>query len=291
MIRREIIEAKGWLTAGRISFNWGEMPAARQAFSESIALARHVDDPFTLGASLALRGLAWQFANEVAAARADAEESIRLFIASKDKWGAAMGMMVLSWVEDRQGNPARRDQLLKEVFRLVEGASHPMMHYLLMGASMEARVRGDFTTARSMLEESLRLTQHWRGKHTQLAVESELAHIARQTGDYEQAKQSYRKTILNWKETGHRAAIAHQLECLAFIAGAERQPERAIRLLGAADTLREAINSPMTGAEMTEYDHEVSAVREQVSTERFDSEWARGRLLTMDKAIEFALEG
>jgi hypothetical protein len=200
-----------------------------------------------------------------------------------------MGMMVLSWVEDRQGNAMRRDQLLKEVFRLVEGASHPMMHYLLMGASMEARVRGDFTTAKSLLEESLRLTRHWRGKHTQLAVESELAHIARQSGDHGKAKQAYRSTILQWKETGHRAAVAHQLECLAFIARAEKQHERAIRLLGAGEALREAANSPMTGAERTEYDHEISALREQVSKERFDTEWATGRSMTMDQAIELAL--
>ena len=133
MLRRERMQAKGWLTAGRLAFNWGEMPAARAAFSESIALARNLDDPFTLALSLAMSGLTWQFANDLTAARADAEESIALFLDSTDKWHAAMGMMVLSWVEGRRGNQAGRDQLLNEVHRLAEGTTHPMMHYLLMG--------------------------------------------------------------------------------------------------------------------------------------------------------------
>jgi tetratricopeptide (TPR) repeat protein len=291
MLQRVRLKAKGWLTAGRLAFNWGGMPAAREAFSESIALARKVDEPFTLAVSLSMRGLTWQFDNNVAAARADAEESIALFLDSKDKWGAAMGMMVLSWVEDRQGNKAERDRLLNEVhlLALAEETSHPMLHYLLMGAAMEARGRGNFVEARSLLEESLRLTQHWRGKHTQLAVESELAHIARQSGDLEQAKHAYWKTIHKWKETGHRAAIAHQLECLAFISVKQKQLSRAIRLMGAAEALRETVKSPMTGVERTEYDHEVSELREQFSPGKFSAEWTKGRSMTMDQAIDLAL--
>jgi hypothetical protein len=75
-----------------------------------------------------------------------------------------------------------------------------------------------------------------------------------------------------------------------FHCQAQKQPGRALRLLSAAEALREAINSPMTGVERTEYDHEVNALRKQVSPEAFDAEWAKGRALTMDQAIDFALE-
>jgi hypothetical protein len=284
------MKAKGWLTAGMLAFNWGEIPAAHAAFSESIAMTKNLDDPFTQVVSLSMRGLTSQFANDVVAAREDAEQSIALSVNSKDKWGAAMGKMVLSWVEDRQGNQAARDKLLDEVYQLLEGGGHPMLHYLLMGAAMEARSRGDFISARALLEKSLQLTEHWRGAHTRLAVQSELAHIARQSGDFIQAKDAYRKTILKWKETGHRAAIAHQLECMAFIARAEKLPGRAIRLMGAAEALREAINSPMTGVERMEFNHEVSELREQFPPEAFKAEWAKGRSTPMDEAIDLAIQ-
>jgi tetratricopeptide (TPR) repeat protein len=289
-LRRERIKAKGWLTAGMLAFNWGEIPAAHTAFSKCIAMARRLEDPFTLAVSLSMRGLTSQFANDANAARSDAEESIALFLGTEDQWGVAMGKMVLSWVEDRQGNEVSRDKLLDEVHQLLKGTTHPMLHYLLMGAAMEARSRGDFASARSLLEKSLQLTQYWRSTHTRLAVESEMAHIARQSGDHAQAKKAYRKTILKWKETGHRAAIAHQLECLAFIARAEKQPSRAIRLMSAAEALRETIDSPMTGVERIEYEHEITALREQLSTEAFNTEWTMGRSLGMDEAIDFALE-
>ena len=238
-----------------------------------------------------MRGLTAEYADDVDAARSDAERSISLFINSEDKWVAAMGKMVLSWVEDRQGNSNGRDQLLDEVNRMLVGSSHPMLHYLLMGSAINAHGRGDFASARSLLEKSLELTKHWRATHTKLAVESEMAHIARQSGDLVHAKKAYRKTILKWKETGHRAAIAHQLESMAFIARLEDQPGRAIQLMGAAEILREVINAPMTSVERVEYDQEVNTLKVQVSREDFNADWIRGRYLTMDKAIDLALEG
>ena len=88
-----------------------------------------------------------------------------------------------------------------------------------------------------------------------------------------------------------RVALARQLECLSFIAREQNQPERAIRLMGAAEALRELANSPMTGVERIEYDQEATVLHGQLSLEAFNSEWAKGRSLTMDQAIDFALEG
>jgi predicted ATPase/class 3 adenylate cyclase len=287
---RERTKAKGWLTAGMLAFNFGEIPAAHAAFSESITLTRTAGDPFTLAINLGMRALTSQYMNEVVPARADAEESITMFLGSNTRWGAAMGTMVLAWAEDRPGDGPGRHALFNEARQLMERANHPMLHYFFMAGAMQTRSIGDFTSARSLLEESLQLTEHWRNKHTQLAVESELAHIARQSGDLAFAEQAYRKTIVRWKETGHRAAISNQLECLAFIARAQIQPGRAIRLLGAAEALRESIASPMTGVERVEYEREVAALREQVSPAAFSTDWIGGRSLTMDQAVTLALE-
>jgi predicted ATPase/class 3 adenylate cyclase len=284
------IKAKAWLTAGMLAFNFGEIPAAHAAFSESIALTRSAGDPFTLAINLAMRALTSQYMNDAGAARADAHESISIFLGSNARWGAAMGTVVLAWAEDRPGDGMGRQALLNEARQLMEGANHPMLHYFYMAGAMQTRSIGDFTSARSLLQESLQLTQHWRNKHTRLAVESELAHIARQSGDLAFAEEAYRKTIVNWKETGHRAAIANQLECLAFIARAQIKPRRAICLLGAAEALRESIASPMTGVERLEYEKEVAALREQVSPEAFSLDWISGRSLTMDQAVTLALE-
>ena len=46
---------------------------------------------------------------------------------------------------------------------------------------------------------------------------SMLAHLYRNEGRLNKAMALYRQTILAWQEQGHQSAVAHQLECLAYI--------------------------------------------------------------------------
>jgi hypothetical protein len=121
-------------------------------------------------------------------------------------------------------------------------------------------------------------------------IHSEFAHLERREGRFAQAKLLYRETIQEWQKLGHRAAMAHELECFAFIAKAEEEDERAARLLGAAEVLRERINLPMMPIERPEYDREVSDLRANMDETAFAKAWAEGRALTMVQAIEYALE-
>jgi len=121
-------------------------------------------------------------------------------------------------------------------------------------------------------------------------IKSDLAHILRKEGNYSEAISSYRETILGWQRMGHRSAVAHQLESLAFIAKAMEQPDKATQLLGAAEALRQKIEIDMTPPEREEYDKEVADLKTNMDAKEFASFWAEGRSMTMDKAIELALE-
>ena len=121
-------------------------------------------------------------------------------------------------------------------------------------------------------------------------IRSDLAHILRQEGKYPEALSSYRETILEWQRMGHRSAVAHQLECMAFIAKALEQTERAVRLLGAAEALRQKIEIDMTPPERDEYEKEVADLKANMDKNEFVSLWADGRSMTMYEAIELTLE-
>ena len=82
----------------------------------------------------------------------------------------------------------------------------------------------------------------------------------------------------NGRDFGIGLLIAHQLESTAFIYKALEHTDKATRLLGAAETLREKIKIDMNMQERKEYDKE------------FASLWGEGRSMTMDEAIELALE-
>jgi hypothetical protein len=125
--------------------------------------------------------------------------------------------------------------------------------------------------------------------HRANMVQSEMAHMERAEGKLTSAGAIYRETILVWKRLGHRAAVANQLECYAFIAKAQEQPERAVHLLGAAEALREMIQIDMSQLERVEYEREVADLKKNMSEADFNAAWEKGRSMTLDEAVELAL--
>src|ERR1044071_9858988 len=72
-----------------------------------------------------------------------------------------------------------------------------------------------------------------------LAARSDMAHALRRGGRLDDALAVYRDTIDGWVHLGHKGAVANQLENIAFVAVEQGEPDRAVRLLGAAETIRE----------------------------------------------------
>ena len=88
---------------------------------------------------------------------------------------------------------------------------------------------------------------------------------------------------------GNRPAIAHQLECFAFLAIADEEPQRAVKLFSAAEALREIAQSPMADYERIEYDQSMEQLRYMLTEAEFNALWAEGRATPMEQAIQLAL--
>jgi predicted ATPase/class 3 adenylate cyclase len=121
--------------------------------------------------------------------------------------------------------------------------------------------------------------------------QSELAHSLRRAGAIDEADAEYRRTILGWQRTGNRGAVANQLESLAFTALATGGSDRAARLFGAAEALREASSDPMTAPERVEYEAELERLRGLVDPKALAAAWADGRAMTAAVAVDFAVAG
>jgi hypothetical protein len=68
----------------------------------------------------------------------------------------------------------------------------------------------------------------------------------------------------------------------------EKGPQRAAKLFGAAEALREKVHAPMTDYEQIEYDQSVDELRSMLAETEFNTFWTEGRGMTMEQAIEFA---
>jgi len=68
------------------------------------------------------------------------------------------------------------------------------------------------------------------------------------------------------------------------------RPELAARLLGAADALLLALGQSRDSIDSFDQDRIVAAIRAQFGEEAFATAWEAGRAMTLEQAIEEALD-
>ncbi len=289
-LNRQKLIASALFVQGMVGMGGAGFPQVLQSFQEAIAISRVTGDKRILGYSLEMYFIASQF-NNAPDAPAAAEEGLAILSEINDWWGIYMATMNMARVASLRGALDEKQKYLALVKERLQGAPLALqsgMFYLTMG--FDERWQGNLELAKQHYENGLNIFRRLRNKNFEYVMRSELGHVARTEQDFMQAKEIYRQTILGWQELGARPAIAHQLECFAFIAMAEEEPQRAAKLFGAGEALREKVQSPMSDNERVEYDQSVVQLRSMLAETEFISLWAEGRAMTMEQAIQLALE-
>lgn len=105
------------------------------------------------------------------------------------------------------------------------------------------------------------------------------------------ARTLHKQGLAILQELGDRQGIAWSLEGFAFGCAAMKNVWRAARLWGAAERLRQEIGAPMPPQDRPNFEGRVAAARAALLDDAaFDSAWAEGRAMTVEQAIELALQ-
>jgi len=291
--RHGLAQAKALGGLAATYMNFGDFMSARPLLEQSTDLFRRWGESSWLVFGLATLAMATAITGERPAAAAAAAESRAMMRAAGEPWALASALL---WLGEYEG--LTRDDLATAQAELAESVRLYRQLGSVWGTAQSllalgriANAAGDTAAARRLVEESLPMLLERRDLRRANMARSELAHIERHEGHVAQAQALYRQTIVAWEELGNKGAMAHQLECLAFVARAEGHAyaERAARLLGAAEAARAAANSPMWPDEQLEYDRELAAVRAQLDEAALAREWKAGRALTLEEAVAYAL--
>ncbi|MEK7328985.1 MAG: helix-turn-helix transcriptional regulator, partial [Chloroflexota bacterium] len=140
--------------------------------------------------------------------------------------------------------------------------------------------------------EFLTISREINDKWSEALSLRELGLVASHMGDYGRAVTLFTECLPLFQELGNKYGLA---ACLTGWAGltmsqTPRQPLRAAKLLGAAEAILETIDNPLRPHHRIEYEAIVAAARAQLDEAAFNTAWAEGRALTMEGAIEYALE-
>jgi tetratricopeptide (TPR) repeat protein len=288
---RLAIIAKSWQSISFMAFSQGNMPLATAAAATCAEYARQLGDKQMLATVLTFEASAKMMSADFQDLDGIMEEVMSIVDDSKDPFaiGMAYGMLGARRMMAGRDDEQTRAMVAKGLAALKDNENrfgHTMVRFAM---AMGARYNHRFEEARAQFTVLIPVFLDMGDHHRSNMIRSEMAHIDRLEGHYEKAEAAYRETILEWKRLGHRAAVAHQLECFAIIARAHGQWDRAARLFGTAESLRKAVNIFMTEMERTEYEREVADLKANMDENGFTSRWAEGRAMTMDQAIQLAL--
>ncbi len=109
-------------------------------------------------------------------------------------------------------------------------------------------------------------------------------------GDYARAEAWYTECLLFDQQIGMNTQFAECFIGFAGIANAEKRFERAAQLIGAADAQVEARQIHLENVDRTELQRLTTVLREELGDLEFEALGAKGRALTLEQAIAFALE-
>jgi predicted ATPase/class 3 adenylate cyclase len=290
-IHRQKLIAKTLYAQGMVGLGVGDIPSVMQALQEAVAISRVTGDKEILGYSLGIYYVASTFINAPDGEEA-AREGFEIFSHDlKDSFGLGMSYLNMAGIAATHGDATERERYFGEVRQMIrEMPKSFQVGMFFLGMGMDERMHGNYDAAKKIFEEGLEIFKRIRNTNFTLVMSSELGHIERFTGNLTHARCIYQGTIKGWQDLGNRPAIAHQLECFGFLAISTGEPQCAAKLLGAAEALRERIDSPMTDYERVEYEQFVAQLRATIVLEaEFNALWAEGRSLTMDQAIQLAL--
>ncbi len=278
--------------AGTLAHSHADYRAARALYEESLAITRELGDG--AGTSRALNNLgtvAWA-QGDWPAARALYEESLAIRRGLKDRAGMSVSLNNLGNVADDQGDRSGARALYEESLAILR----ELGDWLGISTSLNnlgciAQGQGDLPAARALFEESLTLRRELGDRWGTAGSLANLGSVAYAQGDYAAAATLHRESLAIRGELGERLGIAYSLEGLAEAVGSLGSFLLAVRIWGAAERLREEIGSPLSPRDSLGRDKSVAAARRALDDDAaFDEAWQEGRALTLEQAIELALE-
>ena len=229
---------------------------------------------------------------DYAAARRYCEESLAIRRKLGDKKGIARSLIWLGNVAGDQGDYASARALLEEGRATAQevGDRHGL-GVALNGLGELERLNGDYEAARTLYESSLDIFRKIGGKMGIAYLLHNLAHIDQRQDDFSSATAHLHESLEIFQELGHKQGIAMCVAGLSGVAASQGHPERAARLMGAAEALLETIGARLDPADFVEYTRKVSDVRDLLGTAAFSAAWSAGRAMPVEQAIASSSNG
>ena len=229
----------------------GDYDTARRAYEDGLAAGKEVNDKQGIALSNRGLGLVAMQQNDLHAARRHFDEGLSISRELDDKFGIAIS---LSFLGDL------------------------------------ARTEGRNADARPQLEEAVELLRKLENKTALGDALNNLGAAAFALGDTAAAKTCFTEALTIAKDIGNRITISCSLDGFAALRAETGELQRAARLSGAADNLRDLIGYKIEPAERRFRETYLTKLNAQMPVEEFEGSYRQGREASTDDAIAEAFK-
>ncbi|MGB7874323.1 MAG: LuxR C-terminal-related transcriptional regulator [Anaerolineales bacterium] len=216
------------------------------------------------------------------------EESLNLYKKLEDKAGVAWILQYMGVVELFREESDKAEQLFSKSLALRKEVGDPWCIALtLQNFPTLAMQRNNYASAKEFAEETISWFQRAGYQRGIARTLLDLAEIALHDQEYIKANDLLTQSLSYFVKIRDNWSVAFVLELFATLASKLGNFERAAKLFGASESIREMIGMPRHGYEDAVYEKDVTVVRNNLSETVLTQAWEAGRDMTLEQVIEF----
>jgi len=217
-------------------------------------------------------------------------DSLSLFRQLGDLSGISQALFFLGVTAVAQRSYERAKTFFMESLALSrEAGNKRRMGIALNSIGEVARCQGDFDAARASYQESLALKREVGDTYGSALTLGNLGYVALHQRDYDAATALFTEALSIGRPLMSKVGIAVHLAGLGGVAAAKGEYERGARLLAAAENLLNLLGASLEPSDRDEYDRSIAATRSGLGATAFAAACAKGKTMTLDQAIDYAL--
>jgi predicted ATPase/Tfp pilus assembly protein PilF len=270
--------------AGNLGTFMGDYDAGEALHEECLAIAREVGDAFYEASAYNNLGVVANYRGELERAEQLHRRSLELRSGLGQPWAVALSLYQLGTTHVRQRRLDAARPRLEEALEIMRKVGDGIaVAAALCSLGFLSLMEGDPAGARQRFEESLGMHRdHREAWGTALCLHGLGVALGR-VGSTAEALASHRESLAIRLQIVDRQAVSTSLEAIGVLV-ATLQPELAVRLLGAAEAVRQRIRAGLSAWEMEDHDQATNRLRDVLGDERMATLWNQGRALSLEEA-------
>jgi predicted ATPase/DNA-binding SARP family transcriptional activator len=280
-------EVDGLNLRGFISISDGDKKVEYYC-QQALALARSLGDLVRQATALNIMG--WE-QNDLKRGFAYWEEAISLY-RQLGNWrylANCLGRVGLSLILD--GNVESAQKYLDESSLLYRQLNiHTDQRQLFSAYGHIALMRGDYEQARAYFQENARVAKELGNRLDYLWSNVRIGYADLRAGNISEARKVFVESAQEFQKDRYVIGVIFTLECMSHLYIPVGKAERTARLIGWADETRTAIKDTRPLVEQADVDRDVATVVARIGKDAFEDAYNKGRAMTLDEAVSYALD-